>query len=195
MSAALRPFRLLCAFAAIVLAAASCTRVSRERTLPPSIRSIDVPMFVNRTAEPAIEEDATIYTQEEFLADGRLDLVREGEADAIVAVELVDFTEQATSFDSDDFPRRTRYTVAADVRIYQNIPGRPQYGPKRTVSASRTFINDPRRLTFEAKGDGQELVLRDLSRRIVRDVLTGGVGDYVEGPQAPDRTGDVQIPF
>lgn len=197
MNVALRPIRLFCVFAALAVAmvASSCTRVSRERTLPPSIRTVDVPMFVNRTAEPAIEEDATIFTQEEFLADGRLDLVREGEADAIVSVELTDFQELATSFDSDDFPRRTRYSVTADVRIYQNIPGRPQYGPRRTVTASRSFINDPRRLTYDTKGDGQELVLRDLSRRIVRDVLTGGVGDYIEGQPAADRSGDVQIPF
>ncbi len=159
-----------------VLALGGCARVSRERTLPPSIRRVEVPMFVNRSAEPGIEEDATIYAQEEFLADGRLDLVRESEADAIVNVELTGFDDTAQGFDSDDFPRQTRYTVTADIRIYQNSPGRPQFGPKRTVTASRSFNNDTRRITYETKGAGRELVLRELARRIVLEVLTGGTG-------------------
>ncbi len=186
---------LLTILALVVAVVSGCARVSRERTLPPSIRSVDVPLFVNRTAEPGLEEDVTIYTQEEFLADGRLDLVRQNEADAIVNVELTGFEEQAEGFDSDDFPRQTRYTVSADVRILQNIPGQPQFGPRRKVSATRSFINDTRRITYETKNAGRELVLKELARRIVLEVLTGGTGTTYDSSPGSGQDDNFGITF
>ncbi len=162
--------------ATTILVASGCARVSRERTLPPSIHSVSVPMFVNRSAEPAIEEDATVYTQEEFLADGRLDLVAARDADAWIEVKITDFTNEGVSFDGDNFPRRVRFTTTARVEIVQNIPGKPLIGGPRTVTASHSFNNDKRSLTYVPEPEGKELVLRELARKIVEEVVTGGFG-------------------
>ncbi|MCB2153584.1 hypothetical protein KQI84_01755 [bacterium] len=159
-----------------VLAAAmmtGCTRIPRQRTLPPSIRSVSVPMFINRSAEPQIEEDATVYTQEEFLADGRLDLVRPEKADAIIDVTIDDFVEESPYLDSDDLPESTQYTITATVEVKRNVPGMPVIGGARQVIAYGGFNSDKRRVSYEPEPVGKERVLRDFARLIVREVITG----------------------
>lgn len=130
-------------------------------------------MFVNRTAEPQIEEDATRFTQEEFLADGRLDLVRQGEADAIVRVTLRDFIDRGATFDADDFPSSREFTIIADVEIVRNVPEQPLIGGRRTVSATTFFNNETRSADFVPEPRGMDQALRTLAQRIVWEVLTG----------------------
>lgn len=162
----------------VVTLLSGCARVSRQRTLPPSIRLIDVPMFVNRSAEPGLEETATRLTQKEFLADGRLGLARATrEADAIIEVVIRDFEETSASLDSDDFPRMVTLNITADVRIVQNIPGRPTFGGVRKVVARSTYNNDKRRIGYIPEPEGKELVLQRLAQLIVREVLTGAYTD------------------
>lgn len=150
-----------------------CTRIPRQRTLPPSVRAITVPMFVNRSAEPQIEEDATVYTQEEFLADGRLNLVRREKADAIVEVTITEFVEDNPFLDSDDLPRTTRYTMQASIVIKRNVPGLPTVGGPRTVIATSLHNSDKRQINFEPEPVGKERALREFARQIVREVITG----------------------
>lgn len=168
-----RHFAPMLLLATALIGLSGCAITSRSRTLPPSIRSVTVPMVVNRSAEPGIEEKTTVLTQKEFLADGRLDLRPLNDADAVIEVIITDFLADSASLDSDDFPRRTRYTVEAEVRIVQNIPGRPLVGGVRSVRASHSSTSDKRRITFEPEPDAHERLLETLARRIVREVLTG----------------------
>lgn len=155
-----------------------CARVPRERTLPPSIRAVTVPVFVNRTAEPGLEELATVATQREFLADGRLRLVRQEEADAIIRVTLTEYEAPGASFDTDDFPRMTRLELTARIEILQNIPDQPVFGGPRTVVAREVSVSDKRRITFEPEPRARDRLLQRLAREIVREVLTG---QYTDG--------------
>lgn len=170
-------FSLLMIVCVTALALGGCARVPRERTLPPSIRSVSVPMFVNRTAEPGLEEIATVATQREFLADGRLNLVRQEEADAIIRVTLTEFEAPGASFDSDDFPRMTRMVLTARVEILQNIPTEPVFGGPRVVVAREVTSSDKRRITFEPEPRARDRLAERLAREIVREVLTGRYTD------------------
>ena len=102
---------LLLQIAPMVAFLTGCAPLVRERTLPPSIRAVHVPMIVNRSAEPGLEERMTASFQKEILADGRLRLVRRQEADAIVNVEIRDFDRDGFSFDGDDFPTTQMFRI------------------------------------------------------------------------------------
>jgi len=73
-----RPLALAAALAMslLMLLTAGCERIAPIRTLPSWVRGVYIPVFKNKTYEPQIEEDATRYTQETFLRDGRVDIVR-----------------------------------------------------------------------------------------------------------------------
>lgn len=173
----LRRFALFAFAFFVLIQVTGCAVVSRQRTLPPSVRTIHIPMFVNRSAEPMIEERATILTQKQFLADGRLDLAKESSADAFVEVAITGFDRETTSFDADDFPRRARYAIEVDVRIVQNLPGRPVIGGVRDVRATTMSTVDKRVITYEPEPDAIDELLERLARQIVREVITGTYAD------------------
>ncbi|MDK2971863.1 MAG: hypothetical protein PWP23_1618 [Candidatus Sumerlaeota bacterium] len=163
---------------ALIVVLGACTRVSRQRTLPPSIRTVHIPMIINRSAEPGLEEDATRLVQKEFLADGRLELARNPrEADAILEITIKDFLDDPVSLDSDDFTRRLQLTIEADVRIVQNIPGKPVFGGSRKVISTTTYTNDKRRINYTPEPEGKALALQRFAQLIVREVLTGSYTD------------------
>lgn len=173
----IRSITTLCLFAMVMLLLSSCAKVSRERTLPPSINSVYVPMVVNRTAEPGIEEDITVYIQEEFLADGRLELDSRRDSDAYILITLDEFETEATSFDSDDYQRRTRQRLRAKVQILQNKPNKPAFGPVRTVESTSSYNNDKRTISYTPEQWGRDELLREFARDVVEEVITGRFED------------------
>lgn len=176
------------AAAAVLLGlfAAGCTPISRDRTLPPSIRAVHVPMIVNRTAEPGLEERLTVAVQQELLADGRLRLVSEKESDAIVRVTLTDFSTVTTSLDPDDFATGQLYELTANLIIVENIPGRPTIGGTRKVFVTHGLNNDPRSVSYDPEPRQMEVLARNFGRSVMLEVLTGEFADILPSEKAMD---------
>jgi hypothetical protein len=169
--------------------ASSCVRVSRERTLPPSIRSVSVPMIINRTAEVGLEEDATLYLQKEFMADGRLKLVGEGQSDAIILVTLKRYRERNVDIGDGGFPRQVEVELVADVFVVRNEVGRPRIGPNRQVSSKSIGRVDTRRNTYETQAQRMERLYHVFARQVVQEVLTGDMAmpEYLEERQKQEE--------
>jgi hypothetical protein len=163
--------------------ASACTRIAPQRTLPASIRTISVPMVINRSAEPGVEEIVTVYVQEEFLADGRLDLQRHKDADAIVEVEIRDWVSTPRGFDNDDVVSSQSYDIETRIRIIRNIPQKPLIGEERILESTWFRTSDQRAIGFEPEPRAKEEAIRRLARQIVREVITGA-------PTAPEEPGD-----
>ena len=81
----------IAALAAIVWAIAGCG-YSFQGTLPPHIKTIAVPMFVNRTNQPAVESVITRAIVDAFATNGRLRVVRREDADALLEGEVIAYT-------------------------------------------------------------------------------------------------------
>lgn len=194
-----RPGRWMAMLLAVFLGGgllSACTPLVRDRTLPPSIRTVHVPMILNRTSEPGLEERMTVAVQEEILADGRLRLATSREADAILRIYLTDFQNRPSSFDVDGFATNRVYEVTANILVEENIAGRPKIGDYRPVLATHFYNADPRRTTFDPEPRTMEELHRIFAREVVLSLLTGELdpeeGDP-EGPGPPrdDPLGDI----
>lgn len=163
----------------VAVMAAGCSPLARVRTLPPSVRTVYMPMVVNRTGEPGIEERITVAIQEEFLADGRLDLVPERRADAIVQISLQKFERGQGFLDIDDFPTGGLYFIETHMEVRRNIPGRPLIGEPRKLETEFGFNADTRSTAFMPEDVRQNEFARALARQVVLEVLTG---DYTDKP-------------
>jgi hypothetical protein len=157
----------------LALLAAGCRPLVRTRTLPASVRSVHVPMILNRTSEPGIEERLTVEVQKELLADGRLNIVKRKEADAIIQITLSDFDRRTTYLDGDDFPVGQAYRLDLRMNIQENIPGLPTIGNVRPLSFEGGFNPDTRTIGFDAEPDRLDAFYRGVARNIVLELLTG----------------------
>src|SRR5215210_1056530 len=99
----------------IVLSACGYGLVGRSSFLDPSIRTIEVPAFVNRTTRVELEQRVTQAVAEEFVSRGRLQLVtNDKEANAVLRGSIDSFNIFPIAFDQG---RATRYQVSITAKI------------------------------------------------------------------------------
>jgi outer membrane lipopolysaccharide assembly protein LptE/RlpB len=86
-------------------------------TLPSHINTVAVPIFRNRTQEPAIEGFITRAVVEAFSTNGRLKVVGSGNADAILDGEITEYSVASIAFDKDSNVRQYRLVVTVNLRM------------------------------------------------------------------------------
>jgi outer membrane lipopolysaccharide assembly protein LptE/RlpB len=113
------PHRLVLSLAplAALLAALVGCGYGLRGNLPDHIRTVAVPIFANRTTEPAVESFLTRAVVEAFTTNGRLRVVRPEEADAILDGEVTGYTLQAIAFDPRANIREYRLIVTMNLRL------------------------------------------------------------------------------
>ena len=101
--------------APLLLAACGYALVGRSNFLDPSIRTIEVPAFVNKTTRVELEQRVTQAVAQEFVSRGRLALVTDSkEAHVILRGSIDSFGIFPIAFDQG---RATRYQVSVTARI------------------------------------------------------------------------------
>jgi hypothetical protein len=88
-----------------------------QGTLPSHINTIAVPIFQNRTAQPAIEGFITRAVVEAFSTNGRLKVVGRDQADAILDGEIVGYRVVSIAFDREANVRQYRLLVTVNLRM------------------------------------------------------------------------------
>ena len=85
--------------------------------LPDHIKTVAVPVFKNKTSEPAVETLLTSAVVEAFASNGRLRVVRPEDADAILDGEVVGYSVQSIAFDNKANVRQYRLLVTMNLRL------------------------------------------------------------------------------
>lgn len=101
---------------ALVLVAGGCGYSLRGQ-LPSHIKTVGVPIFVNRTSEPAVEGLLTRAIVEAFSTNGKLKVVKPEDADSILEGEVVGYTIDSIAFDPRANVRQYRLTVTLNLKF------------------------------------------------------------------------------
>lgn len=139
-------------------------------SIPPDIRDLAVLPFNNSSAEPGLENILTDEVKQQLLAEGRLNLVGTGKADAILDGEIYRYQRMPLIYDERD--RVQQYRVRVDIRYRLVDP--------ETEESLRSWDNVYRHTTYsdvippiETEYDVQERVLYQLARDVVTSVVRG----------------------
>ena len=118
-----------CFFISLPLFVVSCsyTLVGEGLKLPQHVRKISIPVFRNKTRETQIERDLTRAVREEFIVDGRLRVVSEKDADAVLLGEIQSFSLSALAFDARDRVTEYRLKFSVLVILQDMIEGKPLF--------------------------------------------------------------------
>jgi len=154
---------------ALGLGGHGCVGYRLGSMVPPDIRSVYVPTFVNQTGEPLLEIETTRAAIQEFQKDGSLKVAPEDEADAILRIKLTEYQLTPLAYNS------VRKTEANEYRltIYASLV--------LTRRRDNTVITESPRVrgeaTFEIIGDlstskraGLPPAAADLAHSIVQRV-------------------------
>ena len=100
----------------VAVAVAGCG-YSFRGTLPEHIQTVAVPVFVNKTGEPKLGSVLTNGVVEAFSTNGRLRVVKREDADAVLEGEVIGYSVQSISYDSQANVRQYRLTVTLNLKL------------------------------------------------------------------------------
>ena len=100
----------------LAVALAGCG-YSFRGNLPDHIKTVAVPLFTNKTSEPAVESLLTSAVVQAYASNGRLRVVRPEEADAILDGEVVGYSVQSIAFDNQANVRLYRLQVKMNLKL------------------------------------------------------------------------------
>ena len=121
----------------LVMALSGCGYSLRGH-LPDHIQSIAVPIFVNRTQEPAIDSFITRAVVEAFSTNGRLRVVRPADADAVLQGEIVGYELQSIAFDPRANARQFRLILTLNV-VFRDVRHNSILFEQRSVQERADF--------------------------------------------------------
>jgi len=101
----------------LVAAAVAGCGYSFRGTLPEHIQTVAVPVFVNKTATPRVENLLTNGVVTAFSTNGRLRVVNREDADAILEGEVIGYSVQSIAYDSQANVRQYRLTVTVNLKL------------------------------------------------------------------------------
>ena len=142
-------------------------------TLPAHIHSVAVPIFRNRTQEPAIESLITRAVVEAFSTNGRLRVVGTEQADAILDGEITSYTIASIAFDKDANVRLYRLVVTVNLRLrdlrqnavlFQQDNVREQADFRVQDAVSQTISREETAVRVAATDIGRAIVSLTVSR-------------------------------
>lgn len=90
---------------------------SFQGTLPDHVKTVAVPIFVNRTQQPAVENVITRAIVDAFATNGRLRVVRREDADSILEGEVLQYTVGAIAVDPSLNVQQYRLGVTLNLRM------------------------------------------------------------------------------
>lgn len=106
---------------ALLLTGCGYHLVGTGSSLPPHLKTLFVPVFSNSSSEPEIHRELTSNIIDSFITDGRLKIVRKGNADMVMKGNLYYYDLKAVSFSSSDFASDYIVELGVDVEVIDKV--------------------------------------------------------------------------
>jgi|SRR5712672_1661533 len=127
------------AVAAVALMLSGCGYSTNTRTAK-DIKTIYVPFFENKTAEPNLEISVTERIISNLVADNTLKVVPENGADAVLDGEIVEFKNQPFSFNKDLNAEEYHVVVTVVCTLFNRRTNEPIWDKRNFVGDGSYFV-------------------------------------------------------
>ncbi len=138
--------------------------------LPPGVKKINISTFVNQTYEYQIEFTLANEITNEFIIDGRLQVVNLAEADTQLTGTIVEYRRESLVYDRNDDVSQYQIQVFADVALKDLEDGSIIWEGSRIKGEDIYFVTGSLANTEEEARLG---AFKDLAENIVDQVIEG----------------------
>lgn len=170
----IRPFTGLALGLLLLATACGYHFAGRAIGLPSHVQRIAIPVFENATFEPRIEDVITQTVVNEFILDGRLKVVPEASADAVLYGKIVSYEQVPLAFDSSQRVLQYRIRMRLDLRLEDRKTGKALWKETglvtRPTRAEYTVVPDVD-ATKANKDEAIARVSKDLAEDLVSRIL------------------------
>ncbi len=158
-----------------VIGFVSCATYAPQPNLPPEIRTIAVPVFINSTNVFNMEQYITQKTVDGFITDGRVSVMDEFRADAVAKCIITKYILTPIVFDEKQTPVQYRLRIYVDITMFDNKAQVEMYKQKDIWEETTFFVVNNIGMPAENEEIARIRVLDQLAGRIVRRVIYGSM--------------------
>jgi outer membrane lipopolysaccharide assembly protein LptE/RlpB len=157
-------------FCTSLLSLAGCSyHLVGQGSLPEHIKTIAIPIFENKTLETGAEDAITQAVSDRFVNGGKVRLVSEGEADAILRGKIRSYNaKEVVTYDASGDPTSYKLTVAIDVEL-QDLTTNEVLWKTENLSENADFKVEPGEnisLQESAEAEALQTVAKALADRV-----------------------------
>lgn len=139
--------------------------------LPADIKTVAVPMFVNKTPEPELESMVTNAVIQELITDGTLQVTEYENADTLLLGEIIDYKREPLRYTDEEVTREYRLIIAVRLKFedlrYDEVMWEDPGVEGETTFFVGASLPDSERIALPD-------AIEDLAHDIVEKVVEGG---------------------
>lgn len=141
--------------------------------LPLYVKKIAINNFTNTTVQYGIEDKLSRKVIDEFLRDGRLEIVKPEEADALLSGIIVTYNLEPVSYDAQGVIEQYKLYIGVDV-TFKDVRENTVLWTENNIHEDYTYyVLAKAGQLVETEYDAQEVVTDFLSRDIVKRTIVG----------------------
>jgi outer membrane lipopolysaccharide assembly protein LptE/RlpB len=141
--------------------------------LPSYIRTIAIPTFANSTVEHALADDITQALINSFLADRRLRLERERDADAVLRGTVLSYRNRVYAYTSQEVATQYEILLTVKVSLRDQVKNR-EIWKEDALSVRTTYSVVPvGSEPAKTEADGRREIIQKLADQIVSRTVQG----------------------
>jgi hypothetical protein len=145
-----------------------------DGALPGGVEKIYIPLFVNKTAEPQLENKLTSRVSEVFSRNSNISQVEKKEsAEAILEGTIRDYKSTALSYDPNDDIGEYRSTMVVDVVLRRPETDEPLW--KGTASWSEEYSSATNK---NNQDDLEKIAIDEITLRLAEEILYQLLDDF-----------------
>lgn len=141
----------------------------KATSLPPHLKSVDIPLLVNQSMEPDVADEITRELNRQILIDNLLRIVTT-EGDATIRGTVTSYVHEPYAYGASS----TRQVdvklyvvkIVADVEFYDNVKDAPIF--KEAVTGQGIYDFDK-----QTEDDGRKKAVLDIVQRIIQNSMQG----------------------
>lgn len=164
--------RLLAALAAIISAACGY-HVAGTNTLPPDVKTIAVPIFVNQSKQYRIEQKVSADVTRQLIERTHYRVTSDREsADAVIEGKVKDVQTGVIAFNlSTGAATALQVVVTADVQLVDQHTHKTLFSNPRYVFREQYQISSSSSQLFQEEDPALDRISQDFARTLVTDIL------------------------
>ena len=170
----MKRFMLLLVMVAAVIIGAGCAGYTPQVSLPSYIQKLAIPVFFNKTQAYNVEQYITQKTIDQFIADGKVTISDEQNADGILKVNIEKYILNPITFDNNQVPQQYRLRIYISIYFFDNKNQRQLWAEEETLWEETTYyVVNNLGMPPETEEIARLRVLDRLSERVFRRVING----------------------
>ncbi len=161
---------------AIVLAGVggcTCRYSFSQSSLPAHITTVAVPVFVNETVEPNLQQEITEAVSQAFLDDSSLRVVPENEANSAIYGVITQYVNHVFGYNADEQTEEYEVVIELSVEYKDLVKRKTRWEEERLFGRSTYFVvetsGQEAQTEFSGRGLAIESLAQDILNRTVRN--------------------------